>query len=126
MSGRGGLSKTAANKTALTLNNVDTSYAEHSLELLIGATAMFLNKAEQANNAALELQDDDNPEPLPMGKEVIRADKALEKTTKLQKWLIDNPAITDDTAVEFESKIENLVTTAEDIGIKVPRPGKDT
>lgn len=103
--------------------SMDSSYAEQVLELLIGATSDFMDKADLVNRADLARQDDDNPEPTPLGEEAIRAEETLEEALDLQRRVERSPPTSEEAVAALEAEVQLLVVEAKDIGISVPIPG---
>lgn len=100
-------------------DNPDFSSVEESLQLLSAATDEFQGKAEQVNNQDLDRQDDDNPEPTPLGEEAVRAAELQDKVEALQKKLLNAPPTSEEALSDLAEDVKELFRTAGDIGINV-------
>ena len=100
----------------------DTSYAEAAIAVLQGGLGAFIDKAQSANKAHYEAEDEDNPGEPPYSDELCRAQELLTQVQERATLLALVPPKTEELVAELDEEVEGFIREAEDIGAEIDEP----
>lgn len=100
----------------------DTSYADAAIAVLQGGLGAFIDKAQSANKAYYETEDEDNPSEPPYTDALCRAQALLTQVQERAGVLAIIPPKTEELVTELDEKLEGFIREAEDIGADIDEP----